>query len=145
MLSIPPVSVRLLSFSSYTGFDVLYSQWRVLSSHLRPNPLLDTSYLTRRDRQIDDFSGTFTLAFHPWSDPKVPTKTLKRSLTSILKNAAELGLFLFSQPRDLQFRWFGSGSGAPKVLANLPALVMVADERGRKLAKPRTLVGVAAP
>ena len=113
------------------------SRWRVLTSYLSLEPSENHQYMTQRDRRINELSRTFSKAFAPWKNKRHTDQDRIKSLTAILTGAAELGIWLFSQPGELQFRW-------PKKKSNMmvlaPALVKVTDERGEKLATPQIVV-----
>lgn len=109
--------------------------WRLLTSHLYlrngPSPIPDD--------QIALFAERFTRAFEPYSNPQFSEADRLRHLTSVVKAASELGIWLFSQPCAFSFRWTGATSSTSQVVT-LPAVVKVGDEQGRRLAVPQIIV-----
>ena len=115
----------------------------MLTTYLRPDPSKDVTYIAQRDRQIHGFVRDFTRAFASWKNPKYTDGDRTRSLTAILINAADLGIWLFSQPSEFQFRWKRVNDKDAKSVAITPALVKILDEEGQKLHEPQILVHMA--
>ena len=63
-----------------------------------------------------------------------------RSLSAILRSAAELGIWIFSQPSDFQFRWPQQSELGPNRIAVGPALVKMTDERGVPLKQVQVML-----
>lgn len=59
-----------------------------------------------------------------------------RNLSEILKHAADLGIWLFSQPSGFRFFWVTK----EKVMVVLPGLVKESDEHGKRLREGQVLV-----
>ena len=125
------------------GFGQSMSRWRVLTAYLRPNPLDDTSYIAQRDHQINEMVQVFSRAFAPWQNPKYKDKERVESLSAILKEAAGLGIWMFSQPSELQFQWPKHSEVGSNKVAVTPALVKLTDERGQSLSQPQVMIKIA--
>ena len=113
------------------------SRWRALTAYLRPNTLEDAAYIAQRERQINTIVQNFSVAFAPWQNPRYKDEERVHSLVAILKDAADKGIWLFSQPSEFQFQWRKLGPGR---IAVAPALVKVTDERGQILAEPQVMI-----
>lgn len=61
-------------------------------------------------------------------------------LTAVLQQAAELGIFLLSQPYELTIQWPKANDLELGALAVTPALVKLTDEYGQELAQAHVLV-----
>lgn len=96
--------------------------------------------MAQRAQQINEIVHTFSLAFGPWKNPKYSDGDRARSLSAILTEAADLGIWLFSQPCLLQFRWPRSGEISPGKIAVTPELVKSTDERGLGLREAQVMV-----
>jgi len=57
-----------------------------------------------------------------------------------MKSAADLGIWLFSQPSTFQFQWGSPEKSGGNTIVVAPALVKVADERAQKLSQPQVMV-----
>ena len=66
-----------------------------------------------------------------------------QSLSAILEEAADLGIWLFAQPSELRFHWPTSGEADPREVAVAPGLAKVTDEQGEILPEPFTLIRMA--
>ncbi|KAL2046616.1 hypothetical protein ABVK25_011697 [Lepraria finkii] len=141
-----PSAIRAANSSRSTkpGFGQSMSRWRVLTAYLRPNPLDDTSYIAQRDHQINEMVQVFSGAFAPWQNPKYKDKERVESLSAILKEAAGLGIWMFSQPSELQFQWPKHSEVGSNKVAVTPALVKLTDERGQSLSQPQVMIKIAA-
>ena len=117
------------------------SRWRALTAYLRPNALEDTAYIAQRDRQINIIVQNFSIAFAPWQNPRYKDEERVRSLVAILKDAADKGIWLFSQPSEFQFQWRKLSPGR---IAVAPALVKITDERGQVLGQPQVMINMTA-
>ena len=109
------------------------SKWRVLTAYLRPSPSQDSEYILQRDHRISECVHVCAQAFEPWRDLKYTNKEQIQSLSAIFKSASELGITLFAQPTDVQFRWPDKSEVGPNRVAVAPALVKKTDEGGRAL------------
>ena len=117
------------------------SRWRALTAYLRPNALEDTAYVAQRDRQINIIVRNFSIAFAPWQNPRYKDEERVRSLVAILKDAADKGIWLFSQPSEFLFQWRKLNPGR---IAVAPALVKTTDERGQVLGQPQVMINMTA-
>ena len=122
------------------AFEPALSQWRRLSAHLRPKPSDDTTYIAQRDRRIEDAVETISRAFSPWRNPKHSDDSTIRSLTNILRSAADFDFVLFSQRTVFEWVWDPPQSNATNLIVLFPAMVKVADDDGQKLGIPRQLI-----
>ena len=124
-----------------TESEICLSRWRQLTAYLLPNPLEDAAYRNHRDRQIDSMVRSFSRAFGPWENPQYGGDQRSNSLSAIFRGASELGILLFSQPSELQFRWPNNGNSVGlNQLAVTPSFVKTTDERGARLHVPQVLV-----
>lgn len=116
------------------------SRWRVLTAYLRPAPSQDTVYIAQRNDRIQETVELFSRAFAPWRNLKHEDKVRNQSLSAILRSAADLGIFMFSQPSDLRFHWpKQSGVGANRVVV-APSLIKMTDEKGQALAESQVML-----
>lgn len=96
--------------------------------------------MAQRDDRIQKDVELFSRAFAPWRNPKHEDKARNQSLSAILRSAADLGIFIFSQPSDLRFYWpKQSGVGANKVVV-APSLIKMTNERGQTLAESQIML-----
>lgn len=116
------------------------SRWRVMTAYLRPDPTKDAAYIAQRNRQISDTSQSFARAFAPWKSTGYKDEERARSLSAILEDAANLGIFLFSQPSTLKFHWPTSSEVGPGKMVVSPALVKTTDEKGEALVEAQVIV-----
>lgn len=121
------------------AFSQTLSGWRVLTAYLRPSPSDDASYISQRDQAINDLVHTFCRAFTPWKKAQHKDETRVRSLTEILKGAADLGIWLFSQPCTFDFRWPNAEEVGRKVVVG-PEVIKLTDEKGRTLGKAQQVM-----
>ena len=119
------------------------SRWRVLTAYLRPDLSSDPTYSAELDRKVSNSVKKFLHAFEPWMKTMYKDQERARGLTVILKEAAGLGTFLFSQPSELQFQWPPTNELGTGRIAVTPALVKLTDESGRKLAQAQVLVSAS--
>jgi len=61
------------------------------------------------------------------------------SLEAIMRQAAKLGLKLFSQPSTFAYLWDDRAGTGKNSLVVFPGLSLVADENGRVLSSPKRL------
>ena len=112
-----------------------------MTAYLRPDPTKDTTYLTHRDRQINNTVHSFAKAFAPWKSTGYKDEERARSLSAILEDAANVGIFLFSQPSALTFHWPSTaGENESGRIIVSPALLKTMDEMGRQLPEAQVLV-----
>lgn len=115
------------------------SQWRGLTAYLY-SVADSSSYITHRDRQISRTVEAFSRAFAPWRNLHSDDKERERSLSAILTDGAELGVWLFSQPSELRFQWPSDRTVGRDRIVVTPALVKITDEYGQRLAQPQIMV-----
>lgn len=81
-------------------------------------------------------------AFAPWMDPNFSGQDCVQALTALLEEAAGLGIFLWSQPSEMEFQWATDNQFDSGRLPVTPALVKLTDEHGHKLRQAQVLVRV---
>lgn len=116
------------------------SRWRVMTAYLRPDPAKDAAYMAPRDKQISDTVQSFGRAFAPWKSTGYKDEERARSLSAILEEASNLGIFLFSQPSTLKFHWPSSSEVGPGRIVVSPALAKTTDEKGQDLVEAQIMV-----
>ena len=82
----------------------------------------------------------FTEAFAPWKNTKHTDQSRADSLTVIIKEASELGVWMFAQPTLLEWRWPKANE---RSIVVAPALVKASDERGNSLKEVQVVVDAA--
>ncbi len=122
--------------------DQCLTRWRVLTAYLRPDPLQDQGYLQDRDVKMKEIVQNFADAFDPWKNPKYTDKQRTEVLLAILKESAELGIWLFSQGSELRFGWFPGENRTSMDVVVSPSLEKLTDEQGISLQEPQQLVKV---
>ena len=116
------------------------SRWRVMTAYLLPDPTKDAAYVAQRDKQISETVQSFARAFAPWKSTGYKDEERARSLSAILEDAANLGIFLFSQPSTIKFHWPSpSEIGASRIVVS-PALLKTTDEKGQDLVEAQVMV-----
>lgn len=113
-----------------------------MTAYLRPDPIKDATYINRRDRQINDAVLSFANAFAPWKNTGYKDEERARSLSAILEDAANLGIFLFSQPSTLGFHWPSSSELGPGRIVVSPALEKRSNEKGQELVEAQAMVNM---
>lgn len=83
--------------------------------------------------------GDFATAFAPYIDANFTVEDQLDHLTSVVRAAADLGTWLFSQPCSFGFRWTSLVTPLDQVII-FPAVFKDGDEQGRPLRVPHTLV-----
>ena len=138
---------RLATLSSYSANadiseDLLQalSKWRVLTVYLHSNSSDHTSYNAQVDEQIQNMATSFSNAFTPWKNGKYRSKDRVRNLCEILKQAADLGIWLFAQPSAFRFDWPTGTPRSTREITVLPGLVKETDEKGIRLKDAQVLV-----
>lgn len=116
------------------------SRWREMTAYLRPDPTKDAAYIAQRDKQINDTVQSFARAFAPWKSTGYKDEERARSLSAILEDAANLGIFLFSQPSTLEFYWPSSSEVGVGSIVVSPALLKTTDEKGQDLVEAQVMV-----
>lgn len=90
-----------------------------------------------RKKEISKAVEKFTSAFRFCASVQHSEPVRKRHLTSVMENAADLGIWLFEQPCGFEFIWRDTGVG--EILVS-PAMVKVHDEQGRGLLIQQNMV-----
>ncbi len=111
-----------------------------MTAYLRPDPTKDAAYIAQRDRQITETVQSFAKAFAPWKNTGYKDEERTRSLSAILEDATDLGIFLFSQPSTLKFLWPSSSEVGPGRIVVSPALVKSSDEKGQELVEAQVMI-----
>ena len=86
---------------------------------------------------------TFSQAFDPWKSTKYSDEQRIQGLTAILKESAELGIWLFSQGSELRFRWSSLEKATVMAVMVSPSLEKVTDEKGQPLQEPQNMIKAA--
>lgn len=128
------------SLITFKGFSQSLSRWRTLTAHLRPDPSSDSIYLAQRDETIIGIAHAFSHAFSPWENSKYRIEDRIMSISAILKEAAGLGVWMFSQPCELEFRWPKPREVGSSRIVVAPSLVKLTNEEGVPLEEPQVMV-----
>ncbi|RAK78936.1 uncharacterized protein BO72DRAFT_446694 [Aspergillus fijiensis CBS 313.89] len=126
--------IARLSAGAAIASDNAAFAWRLLTAHLHAD-YLDTSSPAAQ-RNIAALAGDFSRTFAAFHNPQFSDPDVRRHLRSVVKEAADLGVWLFAQPCSFEFVW----DAPSRSIAILPAVVKVSDERGQRLATPRKVV-----
>jgi hypothetical protein len=142
--------VRFSYLVSYINIELIKSTiddhramfaWRMLTSSMYTrshDPQGPDSRISQRDAiaaLVEDFATAFT----PYIDSHSTVEDHLAHLTSVVRAAADLGAWLFSQPCSFEFRWTSLATSSNQVIT-FPAVLKVGDEQGRLLPAPHTLV-----
>lgn len=111
-----------------------------MTAYLRPDPTQDVAYIAQRDRQIKDTAESFAKAFAPWKSTGYKDEERAQSLSAILEDAANLGIYLFAQPSTMKFHWPAAGEVRSGRIVVSPALLRTTDEKGRELVEAKIMV-----
>ena len=120
-----------------TGFKECLSCWRVLTAYIRLDPSTDKLYVADRDRKIVESAQKFTQAFAPWMKPEYSEQDQVQLLASVMRIAAELGIFLWSHPCVPVFQW--PAFDPDDTLIVFPSLLANTDAYGQKLPQARVI------
>lgn len=129
------LSLKSLTNSIIIDTDQATFVWRMVTSYLYTH---NQTTPTTSSGAIAEFAESFTKAFAPYSNPQFSEAERLRHLISVSKAAADLGVWLFSQPCSIEFRWTDAGFSGSQVVT-IPAVVKVSDENGERLVVPQTL------
>ncbi|KAB8077962.1 hypothetical protein BDV29DRAFT_32187 [Aspergillus leporis] len=115
--------------------------WRILTAYLqkRDHSAQDTTAIVPPEDAIRSLAENFSGSFAPYSDPQFSDSDRVGHLTSVVRAASNLGIWLFAQPCAIDFRW-ECASTTPDQVVVLPAVVKVSDEQGQRLLPPQVLV-----
>lgn len=111
-----------------------------MTAYLRSNSPENTAYSAQVDEQIQKMATSFSSAFAPWKNGEYRSKDRVRNLCEILKQAADLGIWLLSQPSAFRFDWPRGTPRSMREITVLPGLVKETDEKGIRLRDPQILV-----
>ncbi len=120
---------------------VLLSKWRTISGVLLPK-IYGQSSFSRSDPRLPNIihaRRSLDSIFRPYAKEPFDDDERLRKLEDLLKRAARFGYLLFSQPSQWEFKWDNALGAARNGLTIFPALLLVADEDGIPLQKPRVL------
>ncbi|PYI00602.1 hypothetical protein BO78DRAFT_401942 [Aspergillus sclerotiicarbonarius CBS 121057] len=120
---------------SATSQDHATFAWRMLTARLHAESLDTTSVAAQEN--IAALAGGFSKTFAPFRNPQLPDADCQRHLSSVVREGAELGSWLFAQPCSFDFVWETS---SPRSIAVLPGVIKTSDEQGRPLRVPQTMV-----
>ncbi|KAJ5769201.1 hypothetical protein N7520_003760 [Penicillium odoratum] len=114
--------------------------WRMLTSYLYIKDARNNSAQVKAQEDlITRFANTFTETFAPYSDPQFNEADRLAHMISVTRTAVNLGVWLFSQPCSITFRWSTTTPMVNQVVI-LPAVVKTCDEHGVRMAVPQTLL-----
>ena len=119
------------------------SRWRVMTAYLLPDPTKDATYTAQREKKIRNTVQSFARAFAPWKSTGYEDEERTRSLSAIMEDAANLGIFLFSQPSTIKFHWPSTREVGASSIVVTPALLKTADEKGKDLVEAQVLISEA--
>lgn len=116
--------------------------WRMLTSRLyaQIHGIQGPTSMEIQGDAITALAKSFTRAFAPYSDPNFSEAHRLGHLTSVVRAAADLGSWLFSQPCFFEFRWTSLVTPLNQLII-FPAVVKVGNEQGCRLSVPHTLAG----
>ncbi|KAJ5698127.1 hypothetical protein N7462_000132 [Penicillium macrosclerotiorum] len=114
--------------------------WRMLTSYFnsqshgfrQESPPVPDDAITR-------IAEHFVHAFEPYSDPQFSEDERMSHLKTVVRTAAELGTWLFSQPCSFEFRWQNPGLPQSQIVV-LPAVLKTLNEQGKPLIVPQVIV-----
>ncbi|OJJ66473.1 hypothetical protein ASPBRDRAFT_34920 [Aspergillus brasiliensis CBS 101740] len=98
--------------------------WRMLTARLHSEYLDSTSAAAQRN--IETLADAFSEAFAIYRNPELSDADCRRHLVSVVREAAQLSVWLFTQPCSFEFNW----TAPPGSIAVLPAVMKISDERG---------------
>ena len=124
----------------YLDLNESMSRWRVLTADLRLPPSEDPAYMSQRDHRIEKLVEKWSRAFAPWRNSKYKDEDQMRSLSAIWRSAAELGVWIFSQPSSFQFQWPEQRDLRTHQITVTPALIKTTDEKGHALKQPQVIL-----
>ncbi|KAK5691251.1 hypothetical protein LTR17_025746 [Elasticomyces elasticus] len=119
----------IASAESRNAFPQAFSQWRVLTSFLSPDPATDRKFRAELDVKINVAVKTITEAFAPWENHGQNNANLGESLRGILHHASEAGILLFTQRSTYMFDWASSHQAVDTIVVT-PAFLKRLDESG---------------
>jgi len=129
---------RLCSEEFLTGLGVpqAFSQWRMLTAFLHPDPRVNEDFRKHLDVKLDQGVRVLTDAFSPWENRPSSVANRNESLRKILQLSNDTGVMLFAQPSTFVFEW-SDKKGSVTVT---PTLVKKLDEFAKPLPNAEILV-----
>lgn len=123
----------------------------MLTAYLRSDINEDTSYAAARDTTIQTSAATFSAAFATWAKPRQTERDRVQNLVEIMRNAAQVGILIFSQASDFEYIWSAASDGRShsrtqsrsrdnRAVVVTPGFVKVTDEKARPLASGQVIV-----
>ncbi|EFR02006.1 hypothetical protein MGYG_05009 [Nannizzia gypsea CBS 118893] len=134
---LPPLYAAFTFLGELQSYqDVAASQvqfhWRMLSAYgyRGVSATQKQAYKATRNEKISRVVKKFTAAFQAYASLQYPESARIRHLTSVVEDAADLGIWLFEQPCGFDFIWDKAAVGKISIS---PAMVKVSDENGQHL------------
>lgn len=112
----------------------------MLTAYLHSNAPDNVSYRAQVDEHIQNMATSFSTCFAPWKNGRYRSKDRVRNLSEILKQAADLGVWMFSQPSAFRFDWSTGTPQSSGTIAVLPGLLKETNERGIRLKEAQVMV-----
>jgi hypothetical protein len=113
--------------------------WRMLTAYL--NTKYPSVASEQTDEYISSLASDFTTTFAKYKNPDFPDSEREAHLTSVIKAASGLGVWLFAQPCLFQFDWRSDLiERGQSQLPIFPSVVKVCDEHGRPLKTHQMIV-----
>lgn len=109
--------------------------WRMLTARLHPE-YMDLSSAAAQNN-ITALADSFSEAFAIYQDSELSDGDRRRHLVSVVREAAQLSVWLFTQPCSFNFSW---SAPSPGTIVVLPAVIKTSDERGDILPVPQKMV-----
>jgi hypothetical protein len=98
-------------------------------------------YIQQRDSAITAGVETFCNAFSPWASENNKGAVRAENLAQIMRDAADTGVLIFSQPATFRFLWDLSKDGQRRGrVVVTPAFVKVTGDDARALDRPHTVI-----
>ncbi|KAK2746772.1 hypothetical protein FQN55_005499 [Onygenales sp. PD_40] len=116
--------------------------WRMLTGYMQrrlPTPEQDT-YSASRNEHTKSIAEAFASTFAPYASSQYSEVERTRHLTSLIEAAADLEMYLFSQPCGFEFVWQSPRTDESVIV---PGLTKVSDENGCRLADDQIMVSPA--
>ena len=121
--------------------DQAFSQWRMLTGFLRPDPTKDQDFIDHRRVKIDQKVDLFNSAFLPLVNRAYNDELRRSNLSEILQNASDTGIRLFSQPAWFVFDWSVPSADHERGSAVIiPACLKTHDNNGLALASAQVMI-----
>ncbi len=107
-----------------------------------------------RDATIQASATDFSAAFAPWANARSSDGDRIQNLVDIMRNAAQVGVSIFSQASDFKYIWTAPSEGrshsraqsrgrGSRSIVVTPGFVKVTDENARPLKHGQVLVSPA--